>query len=148
MSGSPIYRWGKQRAKKVNLLLQPIRMRKEVFNFNCNKELPMPFHSFVGGIRTGDRGQGNVSLPGDRCTPKTEDGECGSFLSLSQVLSDLAVSSWSWPAMPLFSVMTRDQVPLVTETSELGMSNPQTPIPGSEWVRFLVWLKPGQLPAE
>lgn len=53
----------------------------------------MPFHSFVGGIRTGDRGQGNVSLPGDRCTPKTEDGECGSFLSLSQVLSDLAVSS-------------------------------------------------------
>ena len=93
MSGSPIYRWGKQRTKKVNILLQPIRMRKEVFDFNCNKELPMLFHSFVGGIRTGDRGQGNVLLPGDRCTPKTEDGECGSFLSLFQVFSDLAVSS-------------------------------------------------------
>ena len=68
-------------------------MRKEVFSFNCNKGLPMPFHNFVGGIRTGFRGQGTVSLPGDSCTPKTEDGEYGSSLFLSQVLSDLSVSS-------------------------------------------------------
>ena len=61
-----LYRRGKQWAPRLSLFPQPIRT-EEAFTFNFNKMLPVPLYSFVGGIRAGEREQGNLSLHSDGC---------------------------------------------------------------------------------